>query len=40
MAPGWKNFLYFVNVEPGSTNVQTRAGEKVGGVLTLGLQQD
>jgi len=26
--------LYFVKIEPGSTNMWTRAGQKVGGVLT------
>jgi len=26
--------LNFVKIEPGSTNMRTRAGEKVGGVLT------
>ena len=32
--------LYFVKIEPGSTNMQTRAGQKVGGVLTPGPQRD
>jgi len=32
--------LYFVKIEPGSTNMRTRAGEKVGGVLTPGPHRD
>jgi len=29
-----------VKIEPGSTNMRTRAGEKVGGILTPGPHQD
>jgi len=29
-----------VKIEPGSTNMQTRAGQKVGGVLTPGPHRD
>jgi len=32
--------LYFVEIEPGSTNMRTRAGEKVGGVLIPGPHRD
>jgi len=33
-------YLYFVKIEPGFTNMRTRAREKVGGVLTLGPHRD
>jgi len=32
--------LYFVKIEPGSANMRTRSGEKVGGVLTPGPHRD
>jgi len=32
--------LYFVKIEPGSTNMRTLAGGKVGGVLTPGPHRD
>jgi len=32
--------FYFVKIEPGSINMRTRAGEKVGGVLTPGPHRD
>jgi len=32
--------LYFLKIEPASTNMRTRAGEKVGGVLTPGPHRD
>ena len=33
-------YLYYVKIVPGSTNMRTRAGEKVGGVLTPGPHRD
>jgi len=32
--------LYFVKIEPGSTNMRTWAGQKLGGVLTPGPHRD
>jgi len=32
--------VYFVKIVPGSTNMRTRAGQKVGGVLTPGPHRD
>jgi len=33
-------YLYFVKIEPGSTNMRTRAEENVGGVLAPGPHRD